>query len=264
MRTQRLKVTILALIIIIIGCKKDENPPVVNDPTNNTTLDENAILIDASKDGGSWWSGLPHQGEALANYLRSSGFVVDELYRFDTVTDELLRKYNKVIVAAPCFWYSGEELAAYDKFLRTTGAVLLIFSEFHRNSYEDQIAKHLGFTLAGVSVNSNGGSEINMTRFADHAITQDVGNVRYKVGSALIDTNNSKVEILGWLSSDCFVDLDDDGIQDSHEPAGPSVMGILRHPTAKIFFIGDLNTMEDIPQPLTDNLIQWAFGTRQN
>lgn len=42
------------------------------------------VLVDASRDGGAWWSPQgekgdykqPHQGETLANYLRAIGYSV--------------------------------------------------------------------------------------------------------------------------------------------------------------------------------------------
>jgi hypothetical protein len=36
-------------------------------------------------------------------------------------------------------------------------------------------------------------------------------------------------------------------------------MGTLHHAHAKIFFIGEINGIEGVPQPFVRNLVAWAF-----
>ncbi len=54
--------------------------------------------------------------------------------------------------------------------------------------------------------------------------------------------DTDEVEVLGWINDDL--------------PA----MGVLHSKTAKIFFCGDTNLFQILPQPLTDNLIRWGLG----
>jgi len=47
------------------------------------------------------------------------------------------------------------------------------------------------------------------------------------------------------------------GVRDEGEPVAPPVMGILNCPKSKVFFIGDANGLQIIPQPFINNLISW-------
>jgi hypothetical protein len=40
---------------------------------------------------------------------------------------------------------------------------------------------------------------------------------------------------------------------------GYAAMGFLHHSKARVFFIGDTNGIEQVPQPFTNNLVQWLF-----
>ena len=42
-------------------------------------------------------------------------------------------------------------------------------------------------------------------------------------------------------------------------PTGEAVMGVLNTDHAKVFFIGDMNGIELLPQPLVQNLVAWGF-----
>ena len=257
----------LILLIILVGalvaCEKKEND---NTP-NIITPSDSAILIDASNDGGCWWfpltqetgfsPSLNHQGLKFANILRNHGFTVDELPRGTIISDALLSKYKMVIVASP-FFYSESALHAYDNYLSRNNVVLLIFADYQRSG-QNQLAGHIGIPLKGISRKLSGGNYCVADSFVTHPITNNVTSLNYNAGSAVLDTTNSNIEILGWLSSGCYVDLNDNEIRDPNEPVGSPVMGILHHPTAKIFFIGDINGLEETPQPLTNNLINWAF-----
>jgi hypothetical protein len=64
-----------------------------------------------------------------------------------------------------------------------------------------------------------------------------VTSIPYIAGSMMPQSQN--FEVLGRLSS------------------GESVMGLVHGWKAKIFFIGDANGTEQVPQPFTDNLIAW-------
>ena len=81
----------------------------------------------------------------------------------------------------------------------------------------------------------------NVTDFAEHYITRGATPFCYNAGSIIVNaSDNPSIKILGWV-------------------CGRPVMGILEHPNTKIFFIGDINGIELVPQPLVTNLISWAF-----
>ena len=77
--------------------------------------------MDASRDGGVWWypqgeagfdPAAPHQGQRLADYLRSRGYVVDELPRGRIVSDTLLwPTYAGVIRAGQYGTYTAARVA---------------------------------------------------------------------------------------------------------------------------------------------------------
>jgi len=267
-------ITLLGAVLFLSGCDKStlnpENEEIENDPFK--------ILVDASHDGGVWWYPIangeffdpnkPHQGKMLADYLRSLGFEVDELPRGTTVTSTLLNGYDNVIRAGKSGYYSEAELQAYENFLKRETSLVLI-SEYLRPGNHDQLAERLGIPFIGIAKGC-------VLKFADHPITTEVNPFYYNAGSVVLDAaSNPSIEVLGWLSDETpgsfnsedfcsfsgstFVDLDDDDVRDSNEPTEAAVMGVLHHPTAKIFFIGEMNCIEQVPQPLIDNLIQWAF-----
>ena len=225
-------------------------------------IEPQRILVDASHDGGVWWfpqsdtSGFsdsqPHQGKALADFLRTLGFKVDELPRGAEITKSLLRSYNKIIRAGKYGVYTASELAAYDEYLNGSSSLILI-SEYLRPGQTDELAERLGIHFVGMA-------EGNVTRFAEHEITNGATPFYYNAGSVIMDTtSNTLMEFLGWLSEDAYVDLNDNNKHDANEPTGMPVMGILHHPKSKVFFIGEINGLETVPQPLVANLVSWAF-----
>ncbi len=235
------------LLLFLFGCSKELDDSIDSIDSIDCNAD-NTILIDASRDGGVWWypqtvGGFrpenEHQGKALADYLRNLGFCVRELPRGWKVSSSILRPYNKVIRAGKSGHYSDYELQAYDELLEK-GASLILISEFLRFGAKDELAEHLGLPFEG----SYGGF---IEQFADHQITKNVPPLFYNAGSVILDIeSNPSIEVLGWLS-------------DVEQSNGIAAMGILNHPTSKIFFIGDINGLELMPQPLVRNLVKWAF-----
>ncbi len=200
------------------------------------------ILVDASRDGGVWWypqgeAGFdpeaPHQGQRLADYLRSGGYVVDELPRGEVVSDTLLATYAGVIRAGQYGTYTAGELRAYDWFLGC-GSTLVLLGEFLHEGGRDKLAESIGIPFRGKVTGV-------VTTFAAHPITQGADMLPFVAGAVLVEPIGSGIEVLGWLDT------------------GEAVMGVLAHPKARIFFLGDTNGLEEVPQPLVDNLIAWGF-----
>ncbi len=107
------------------------------------------ILIDASKDGGLWWfpqagtfdAEKPHQGKALADWLRQDGAEVIELGRGETITTDKLRGFDLVIRVPAFFTYSSSEALAY-QYSVAGGTRLLLFNG--GNSQIDRVAEAFG------------------------------------------------------------------------------------------------------------------------
>ena len=198
------------------------------------------ILVDASHDGGVWWypqvapfdAARPHQGRALADTLRARGYVVHELGRGTEVTADSLLPWAVVIRAGQYGPYLSGELAAYQAFAACP-RTLLLMGEFLRDGQHDVLAEDLGIPLTGW-VNGI------VTDFTTHAITSGAAPFPYIAGSVLASGYDPAITVLGRLST------------------GEPVMGVVeRSGRAKIFFLGDLNGLELVPQPLVANLIAW-------
>ena len=218
------------------------------------------ILVDASHDGGVWWfpqspltgfdQDLPHQGQVFANLLRAKGFEVDELGRNTELTAEMFFGYYIIIRANGFQVYTAKELEVYTNLIKR-GMKLVFFTDHKKFDPADELGDHLGLKFAGVA---NG----KISTLAPHVITEKITSIDYIAGSVLMDASrNPNIQILGWLGKDDYADLNFNGIKDEDEPLAPPVMGILKYPKSKIFFIGDMNGLQVIPQPFIDNLIKW-------
>jgi hypothetical protein len=199
------------------------------------------ILVDASHDGGVWWypqselfyPDSAHQGKALASYLRSLGYEVTEVPRGWQITDSLLSSFTTVIRAGEWGVYHQSELEAYENFV-SRETTLILLSDHRKTDARDELAEMLGVTVTGVVHGP-------VTKFADHAITERVEELPYVGGAYVSAYDPEDVEILGWLEGDV------------------PVMGLIKSYKAKVFFMGDTNGIEWVPQPFVDNLLEWGF-----
>lgn len=226
---------ILMALLLVAACDNPE--PIGPDVERNTK-----ILVDASRDGGGWWfpqagpfeATAEHQGRALADYLRGEGYTVDELPRGVAITTGLLTKYFMVLRAG--FYappgYTSAEVAAYGSFLKG-GGVLWLVSDF--NDTGDGLSAGLDIHLTG----AYGGT---VTTFAAHPITAGVTSHNFNAGSALSGPIPTGVTVLAWLDAEQTL----------------PIMGTRAHPTGRVFFLGDVNGLEEVPQPLVDNLVAWS------
>lgn len=218
------------------------------------------ILIDASHDGGVWWypqyegtgfnSDQYHQGQAFANALRTKGFEVTELGRGAELTEEMFFGYYIVIRVNGFQSYSDNELEVYTSLINR-GMNLVFITDHKKYDPVDELGDHLGIQFRGTASGS-------VATFASHIITANMTSLNYVAGSVVTNaTGNTNMEILGWLGSNSYGDINMNGVQDIDEPVAPPVMGILHYPHSRIFFIGDTNGIEVQPQPFVDNLITW-------
>ena len=219
------------------------------------------ILVDASRDGGTWWFPqwaqeggfdftLPHQGKALADYLRSSGYRVDELPRPYVVTPQLLQTYDIVIRASGFGSYYPAEIAAYQQYVQAGGNLLLL-GDHMLNLDADWLALGFGLEFAGITRGDNW-----LDSLVTHPITEGVELLGYGVGSGLV-AYPATAQLLGFLSAGSYLDLNKNDVQDAGEPSAPPVFGVLPYGAGRVVFCGDVNMWEWIPQPLVDNLLAW-------
>jgi hypothetical protein len=243
-------------IFLFSACSKsgNETPAFFNQlPASSTpyvppaVTQSKTILVDASKDGGGWWfpqgainsADMPHQGKALVDYLKTLGYQVHELPKGVTISWNILKSFKYIIRGAPFYNYSAQEVAAYDSFLKKPSASLLLFQDHMGNTTNDALSKHLGLAFEG---SYNG----TLTNFSNHAVTSGVTSLNYIAGS-VIKNPGANITVLATLPNQ------------SSTGGQAAAMGILNHPTARIFFIGDINGMEQVPQPLTANVVKWLF-----
>lgn len=213
------------------------------------------ILVDASRDGGVWWSpqtgpfdpAANHQGKQLADFLKSQGHKVTELPRPYTVTAELLADYDIVIRVVGFDSYTAAEITAYRDYVQNGGNLLLL-ADHHAN---DGLAIGFGIHFQGVTRGPN-----MLTNYTPHPLTNGVGALFYNVGSGLTSYPPG-AQVIGRLSAASYLDLNDNNVKDAAEPSGPSVLGVMTLGKGRIVFCGDANLWLNVPQPLTNNLLAW-------
>jgi hypothetical protein len=215
------------------------------------------ILVDASRDGGVWWSpqpqsgpfniNAPHQGKALADHFRSLLHTVKELTPGTAITPALLADFDIVIRVAGKGAYSAPEIAAYDAWVKDFGSLLLL-AEHHP---QDQLASHFGLTFKGIVR----GQQM-LSTFVPHPVTSGVAPIPYPGGSGLT-AQPAGATVLGKLSAASFLDLNDNGINDPGEPSAPAGLGVMPFGQGRIVFCGDANLWETVPQPLVKNTLHW-------
>ncbi len=256
--------TIRLIVLLIVGVLASALPGVSGAPGAAGQFEGMSVLIDASKGGGIWWApqappGLdperPHQGSLLADYLRSLGFEVTELPRTATFGNEVtislaqLREHDLVIRAPEFFEYTAAELAAYDVYVAEGGNLFIVADHLSQRGRTDDLAEHFGVTLAGVT-------DGVLDTFAPSPLTEGVGPLAWRVGSGIVSHTES-VTIVGWLSEQSFVDLDGDDLLDPGEPTAPPVLAYGIHGQGRVVVLAEMNSLQGVPQPLTDNIINW-------
>ena len=198
------------------------------------------VLVDASRDGGTWWApqweeeggfnpDLYHQGKHLADYLRSLGMRVTELPRPFIITAELLNDFHLVVRANafPKNSYSPDEIDAYQQYV-ANGGPLILLADFTNLDDPDQLALNFGLNLQGKL------TEL-VDSFTEHPITSGVQPFIFRAGGVLVEDPPPDTIELGFIGSQ-------------------TAMGLLPYGFGQIFFIGDIAEVTYARQPLTENL----------
>lgn len=249
------------------------------------------ILVDASKDGGAWWfpqfgefdPELPHQGKCVADYLRSLGYTVTELPRLaydpitlkpytPVITLELLREYSLVIRPGQYEVYSGAELNAYYRYVTEGGRLLLLSGYWNTRAADwtpakfDQVASVFGIRFAGIA---RGASLLNTLK--EHPITDAVFNdrgflIRYTGGSGIVAAPPNAT-LIGFLSNNTYIDLNDNEVRDPNESVGAPALGVMEFGRGRVVFCGSILWMmhgcENPNGPefrLLRNAVHWLLG----
>ena len=116
---------------------------------------------------------------------------------------------------------------------------LVLLGEFLPDGRRDVLADSLGIPLTGNVTNA-------ITTFTPRPLTTGVVTVPFLAGSYLAGGANSANSDAGRL------------------PTGEGVMGVLAKGDAKVFFIGDVNGIQLLPQPLVQNLVAWGYLNNSN
>ncbi len=227
------------------------------------------ILIDATRGGGVWWSpqtpptfdpNAPHQGKLLADYFRSLGHEVVELPRDPTIVIDfvLLSGFDIVLayssITSP--GYSATEVEAYKNYVSFGGGLMLI-----SDHGGDRLSSEFGLNwLQGLTHPVSG----SVTLFTAHPLTQGVSSIPFVGATGLAEPFHDGIVILGLLPETTFVDLDNDELQDPNESGGSPILGIINICGGMIVFFGDLNGLEQVPQPFTDNYLAWLLAAAED
>ncbi len=250
------QLTLALGLTLLAACTANSGRPAASDKPRH-------VLVDASHDGGGWWfpqksdfsAGAPHQGKALADHLRSLGYRVTELPRDTRITAALLAGADLVIRDTGFGPYLPAEVDAYDHWV-TTGGRLLLLVEHHP---QDALAEHFGLHFQSIARIPGPGPHNTTTRlakFAQHPLTAGVHPLDYLGGSGLT-AQPAEAQILGWLSTEDYLDLNDNNVKDPDEPVGPAALGILPFGQGRIVFCGDSNLWQAVPQPLIKNTLSY-------
>ena len=68
------------------------------------------------------------------------------------------------------------------------------------------------------------------------------------------------VTLLGFLSKRTYLDLDFDRRKDVEEPVGAAVLGVIELGRGVVVLIADGNTLQRVPQPLTENIYNFLLN----
>jgi hypothetical protein len=222
----------------------DDEPIVPRQPRTGPPR----IVVDATKGGFSWWypqrgpqfdPAADHKGKALVDYFQQRGWAVRELAEGDDVV-AALGESDVAIRFGDTAPHTPQEVRAYDRFVQSGGALLLLAG--HRpEEREDPLAAAFGVRFGGQIA---GGSIQEWDR--RHPVTRRLDPVFFTFASEVTEWPESAT-ILGWTG-----ERSDQGV----------ILGTLEHGGGTVVFLSCDSLLARVPQPLTDRVFALLSGDR--
>jgi hypothetical protein len=131
---------------------------------------------------------------------------------------------------------------------------VLLISEYIRYGDKAPVALSVGIDCEGVSTGEN-----IIDTFVPHPITNGISSTTVYAGCGIV-SYSADVTILGNLSRKTYIDLDNDGQQDSDELIGAPTLVVTSYGSGKIDFTTDSPMWLPVTQPLTDNTLKYFFN----
>lgn len=203
-----------------------------------------SILIDVAQAGGAWWFPqtppfdplLHHQGKALVEFLRTTGFAV-AIHDEGAITAEGLGPYDLVITLSGGT-RTPDEGAIWRNYV-DGGGKLVLLSDIGSSR---ELPRSFGLEVSTQVVDGE------VAVLPTHPITNGLTSLRVFGGHSYSAVPQAAT-ILGWVGD---------------EP----VMGVVRVGAGDVFFMSDINGFQILPnvnhwpRPFLDNLLDFMVGQR--
>lgn len=197
------------------------------------------IVVDASKDGGTWWAPQKegaldpkgeHQGKRLAEYLRSRGWEVEEIGRGEDISERL--KGAVIVIRANCASdYKESEVRAYRDFVTGGGSVLLLRGFVREDAANaDKVAKEFGITFSKTV------KAATIKRWGKLPLTEGLDLLKYNVGSVVTESPKGTFPLAY---------LDDDQL----------VGGLVKQGKGKVLFLSTIFALLPVPRAFIDRIL---------
>lgn len=212
--------------------------PFLSTPSTASAQDPKVrIVIDASRDGGTWWfpqkeneftAGKPHQGKALVNYLKKFTPEVVEIVRGEIIADKL--KDASVVVRFNVLGqaYSPKEIAAYKDYVESGGRILLVYAAPAKGP-SDAVAEALG-----IRVGQRAETPF-IKKWANDPLTAGLKDVPFNCGSVISGYPKAAIQ-LGMMAN------------------GQSVFGMVAIGKGKVVYLGSVAPLISVSQPFVENI----------
>lgn len=196
------------------------------------------IVVDASRDGGTWWfpqekkgfdPSKPHKGKFLADYLRTRCQEMLEIAPGEVVVDQF--KDASLVVRFNSYGarYWPEEVAAYKDYVVKGGRVLLVYGAPLKGS-TDAVADELGIRFG------QGAQTPYIKKWAVHPITTGLKDVPFMTGSVISGFPESSMQLATMAN-------------------GQSIFGMANVGKGKVIYLGTFAPLIGLSQPFTQRVV---------
>lgn len=186
------KLIAVCFVVLSLGANPDQKAVAQRDAGKPLR-----VLVDASKCGGLWWfpqgagafdPAQPHQGKALADFMRYKGWQVTELPRGEVITFDKLRDADIVIRPPSFFDYTLPEVDAYYQAVMAGTRLLLVGS----STTNDMVAQIFGVRFEPYT------RFASVRRWIPHPFTENIDSAN--VAWTPINEVPPAATVLAWLS----------------------------------------------------------------